>query len=47
MNVVVGRFPMGGNGKAILMRPSPHPTLTESLHEAALAALGMPIHAVK
>jgi dihydrolipoamide dehydrogenase len=96
-NVVVGRFPMGGNGKAVLMRQTggfakivvdagdgdilgvqiigphasdligeavmamqaeatvhemaeaihPHPTLTESLHEAALAALGMPIHAVK
>ena len=25
----------------------PNPTLTESLHEAALAALGMPIHALK
>lgn len=97
MNVVVGRFPMGGNGKAVLMRQTagfakivagagdgeilgvqiigphasdligegvmamqaeatihemaeaihPHPTLSESLHEAALAALGMPIHAVK
>jgi pyruvate/2-oxoglutarate dehydrogenase complex dihydrolipoamide dehydrogenase (E3) component len=41
--VKIGHFPFIGNGKAI-RTIFPHPTLSETMHEAVLDAFGRAIH---